>query len=137
MGAHIRTDNKQIALDINRLCKRFPILSEKRHIEVGNLSGGQQQILEICMALMLKPSLILIDEPTLGLSPILMKDVFDIIQEIRMNGATVVLVEQNAKRALEVSDYAFVLELGQIHSKGTTEELSLSDEIISAYLGKR
>ena len=137
MGAYIRTDRKQIMADIDALCKRFPILQEKRHVEAGNLSGGQQQMLEIAIALMLKPKLLLIDEPTLGLAPILVTEVFDIIKEINASGTTVVLVEQNAKRALEISDYAFVLELGKIRFEGTAAELGSQEEVIEAYLGER
>jgi branched-chain amino acid transport system ATP-binding protein len=137
MGAYIRTDRKLIMADIDALCKRFPILQEKRHVEVGNLSGGQQQMLEIAIALMLKPKLILIDEPTLGLAPILVTEVFDVIKEINAGGTTVVLVEQNAKRALEISEYAFVLELGKIRFEGTAAELGSREEVIEAYLGER
>jgi branched-chain amino acid transport system ATP-binding protein len=137
MGAYIRTDRKLIMADIDALCKRFPILQEKRHVEAGNLSGGQQQMLEIAIALMLKPKLILIDEPTLGLAPILVTEVFDVIKEINAGSTTVVLVEQNAKRALEVSDYAFVLELGKIRFEGTAAELGSREEVIEAYLGER
>lgn len=137
MGAYIRTDRKQIATDTDALCKRFPILQEKRHVEAGNLSGGQQQMLEIAIALMLKPKLILIDEPTLGLAPMLVTEVFDIIKDINAGGTTVVLVEQNAKRALEISDYAFVLELGKIRFEGTAAELGSREEVIEAYLGER
>jgi branched-chain amino acid transport system ATP-binding protein len=137
MAATIRTDQKQAMADIDALCQRFPILEEKRRTEAGNLSGGQQQMLEIAMGLMLKPSLILIDEPTLGLAPILVTEVFGIIKEINASGTTVVLVEQNAKRALEISDYAFVLELGKVRFEGTAAELASREEVIEAYLGER
>ncbi len=137
MAASIRTDQKQVMADIDALCKRFPILQEKRHVAAGNLSGGQQQMLEIAMGLMLKPKLILIDEPTLGLAPILVTQVFEIIKEINASGTTVVLVEQNAKRALEISDYAFVLELGQVRYQGTAAELAGQEQVVQAYLGER
>lgn len=137
MGAYIRRDYAQIKDDVTRLYKRFPILKEKRNIMAGNLSGGQQQILEIAMALMLKPKLILIDEPTLGLAPILVTEVFKIIQEINQGGTTIVLVEQNAKRALEISDYAFVMELGRIRMQGPAKELAQKSDVIDAYLGER
>lgn len=137
MGAYIRGDSEQIQREIDILCERFPILREKRHTLVGNLSGGQQQMVEIGIAMMLKPRILLIDEPTLGLAPILVKEVFDIIQEINASGTTVVLVEQNAKRALEISDYAFVLELGRIRFQGPAAELAANEEIIEAYLGER
>lgn len=137
MGAYTRSDAKQIQADINELCKRFPILREKRYTEIGNLSGGQQQMVEIAMAMMLKPRLLLIDEPTLGLAPILVTEVFNVIGEINTSGTTILLVEQNAKRALENSDYAFVLELGRIRMEGSAEVLAQNEEVIEAYLGER
>lgn len=137
MGAHIRNDQNDVRTDIEQLYERFPILGEKRAELAGNLSGGQQQALEMGIALMLRPKLLLIDEPTLGLAPILVTDVFKAIQDINADGATVVLVEQNAKRALEISDYAFVLELGRIRFQGPAEELARDEEIIEAYLGER
>ena len=118
MAAHTRKDRVQIAGDIEALCKRFPILQEKRLISAGNLSGGQQQMLEIAMALMLRPQVLLIDEPTLGLAPILVTEVFDELQKINASGTTIILVEQNAMRALQISDYAFVLELGKVRFRG-------------------
>ncbi len=137
MGAYTRNDPQQIARDIDALCERFPILQEKRHTAAGNLSGGQQQMLEIAIALMLNPKLLLIDEPTLGLAPVLVTEVFDELQKINQEGTTIVLVEQNAKRALEISDYAFVLELGKIRFEGPAQELARNEEIIEAYLGER
>ncbi|MFQ5814629.1 MAG: ABC transporter ATP-binding protein, partial [Anaerolineae bacterium] len=118
MGAYIRNDFQHVAEEIDALCKRFPILEEKRNTPVGNLSGGQQQMVETAIALMLRPKVMLVDEPTLGLAPILVSEVFEIIQEINAAGTTVVLVEQNAKRALEISKYAFVLELGVLRFEG-------------------
>jgi branched-chain amino acid transport system ATP-binding protein len=137
MGAYTRNDPQHIAGDIDALCARFPILQEKRHTAAGNLSGGQQQMLEIAIALMLNPKLLLIDEPTLGLAPVLVTEVFDELQEINQEGTTIVLVEQNAKRALEISDYAFVLELGKVRFEGPAQELARNEEIIEAYLGER
>jgi branched-chain amino acid transport system ATP-binding protein len=104
---------------------------------VGNLSGGQQQMVEFAIALMLKPRLMLIDEPTIGLAPILVDEVFRVIQEIHAAGTTVVLVEQNARRALEISDYGFVLELGTVRYQGDAETLKSSEEVYNAYLGER
>lgn len=137
MGAYIRSDSEQIAMDSNALVERFPILKEKRHIPAGNLSGGQQQMLEIAIALMLKPKLLMIDEPTLGLAPVLVKEVFAELQKINQGGTTILLVEQNAKRALEISDYAFVLELGEVRFEGPAQELARREEIIEAYLGEK
>jgi branched-chain amino acid transport system ATP-binding protein len=137
MGAYIRKDRRQIMAEIDGLCERFPILREKRHTEVGNLSGGQQQMVEIAMALMLKPTVLLIDEPTLGLAPVLVHEVFNVIREINERGTTIVLVEQNAKRALEISHYAYVLELGAVRFQGSAEEMTRDEEIIVAYLGER
>lgn len=137
MGAYIRNDSAVIAAEINSLCERFPILKQKRNAEAGSLSGGQQQMMEIAMALMLKPTLLLIDEPTLGLAPVLVHEVFEIIQEINSKGTTIVLVEQNAKRALEISHYAFVLELGSIRFQGLAADLARNEEVINAYLGER
>lgn len=137
MGGYTLQDQNELRNRIKMLFERFPILFEKRNVEAGNLSGGQQQILEIAMALMLKPEIILIDEPTLGLAPILVTEVFQIIQEIQKTGTTVILVEQNAKRALEISDYAIVLELGKIRIQGKASELAQESALIAAYLGER
>jgi branched-chain amino acid transport system ATP-binding protein len=137
MGAYTRNDPKEISADIDVLCERFPILAEKRTTAAGNLSGGQQQMLEIAVALMLRPTVLLIDEPTLGLAPILVTEVFDELQKINQAGTTIVLVEQNAKRALEISDYAYVLELGKVRFRGAAAELAQDETIIEAYLGER
>ena len=137
MGAYTRPDKHNIRADIDALCARFTILREKRHTQVGNLSGGQQQMVEFAIALMLKPRLMLIDEPTIGLAPILVDEVFRVIQEIHSTGTTIVLVEQNARRALDISDYGFVLELGTIRYQGDAETLKSSDEVYRAYLGER
>lgn len=137
MGAYMRNDGAEVAADAQRLCERFPILQEKRYIAAGNLSGGQQQMLEIAMALMLRPDVLLIDEPTLGLAPILVTEVFDEVQKINADGTTVVLVEQNAKRALEISHYAYVLELGRVRLEGPAADLAENEEVIASYLGER
>lgn len=136
MGAYTRSD-QEVMQDIDALCERFPILAEKREIAAGNLSGGQQQMLEIAIAMMLRPQVLLIDEPTLGLAPILATEVFNELQEINQSGTTIVLVEQNAKRALGISHRAFVLELGAVRFEGPAEELAANEEIIQAYLGER
>jgi branched-chain amino acid transport system ATP-binding protein len=137
MGAYIRSDRGSIRTQIDSLCERFPILKQKRHAEAGSLSGGQQQMVEIAMALMLQPRVILIDEPTLGLAPVLVQEVFEIIKEINARGTTVILVEQNARRALEISDYAFVLELGAVRLHGLAADLAQNEDVINAYLGER
>lgn len=137
MGAYIRNVSQEIAPEIDALCERFPILNEKRYTNAGNLSGGQQQMLEIAIALMLRPKVLLIDEPTLGLAPILVTEVFKELQRINSSGTTIVLVEQNAKRALEISNFAFVLELGSIRFEGKADDLARNEEIIEAYLGER
>jgi branched-chain amino acid transport system ATP-binding protein len=137
MAAYTRSDRNQIMEDIEALCTRFPILQDKRQISAGNLSGGQQQMLEIAMALMLRPRVLLIDEPTLGLAPILVTEVFDELQKINAGGTTIVLVEQNARRALEISHYAYVLVLGRVRFEGAAEDLAKDEEIIEAYLGER
>jgi branched-chain amino acid transport system ATP-binding protein len=137
MGAYIRSDWASIRAQIDSLCERFPILKEKRYAEVSSLSGGQQQMVEIAMALMLQPRVILIDEPTLGLAPVLVQEVFEIIKEINSKGTTVILVEQNARRALEISDYAFVLELGVVRLHGLAVDLAQNEDVINAYLGER
>lgn len=137
MAAYIRDDAKQIAQEIDALCERFPILKDKRRTAIGNLSGGQQQMVEIAMAMMLKPDLMLIDEPTIGLAPMIVDEVFRVIQEINADGTTLLLVEQNAKRALEVSAHGFVLELGKIEYDAPSDELAGFEEVYRAYLGER
>lgn len=137
MGAYTRADQKEVRADIDALCERFPLLQEKRKAMVGNLSGGQQQIVEIAIAMMLKPDVMLIDEPTIGLAPLIVNEVFQVIREINQAGTTLVLVEQNAKRALEISDFGYVLELGTVRYQGSADELANFEEVYRAYLGER
>jgi branched-chain amino acid transport system ATP-binding protein len=137
MGAYTRADQKQVQADIDALCQRFPLLQEKRKAMVGNLSGGQQQIVEIAIALMLKPDILLIDEPTIGLAPLIVDEVFDVMREINEAGTTLVLVEQNAKRALEISNFGYVLELGTVRYQGSADELASFEDVYRAYLGER
>ena len=137
MGAYIRDDAEAVAQEIDELCARFQILKEKRYTAVGNLSGGQQQMVEMAIAMMLKPKVMLIDEPTIGLAPLIVDEVFAVIQEINQSGTTIVLVEQNAKRALEVSDTGYVLELGSMAYSGKASELANFEEVYRAYLGER
>lgn len=134
MGAFLRDDG-QVATDIEAMYDRFPVLADKRKQQAGNLSGGQQQILEVAMALLLMPTMILIDEPSLGLSPALSEEVFRAIQRVKEDGTTVMMVEQNAKRALEFSDHAFVLELGKNWLEGTGEEILNDPRVRLHYLG--
>jgi branched-chain amino acid transport system ATP-binding protein len=135
MGAFIRRrDRPAILKDIDQLTQRFPVL-ERRQEKAGNLSGGQQQILEMAMALILHPKVVLIDEPTLGLSPIMMTSVFTTIQEINAAGTTIIMVEQNAKRSLEISHHAIVLDLGRKRFEGTGAEILANPEVRLHYLG--
>jgi len=134
LGAYLRHDN-HVNADIDQICDRFKVLSEKRTEMAGNLSGGQQQILEMAMALLLRPTVLLIDEPSLGLSPIFVEEVFSAIEQIRSAGTTIVMVEQNAKRALGLADYAFVLELGRNWLDGTGKTILNDARVRSHYLG--
>jgi branched-chain amino acid transport system ATP-binding protein len=134
MGAYLRSD-AGVKHDIDASLDRFPMLGEKRRAVAGALSGGQQQILEIAIALLLRPKLLLVDEPSLGLDPRMVEAVFETIQTINREGTTVLMVEQNAKKALGVSQRAFVLELGRKRFEGTGEELLHDPEVREHYLG--
>jgi branched-chain amino acid transport system ATP-binding protein len=134
MGCYLRRD-KAIAADMDRLFGRFPILAERRDQAAGTLSGGEQQMLAISRALMSRPKLVLFDEPSLGLAPNIVERTFEIIQEIRSEGMTVVMVEQNAFAALELSDRSYVLEQGRVTLSGTGTELLNNPQVKSAYLG--
>ncbi len=134
MGAYLRRDAR-IAADIEALLTRFPILATKRREPAGTLSGGQQQILEMAIALLLRPRLLLVDEPSLGLDPRMVELVFETIVTINREGTTVVMVEQNAKKALAVSHRGFVLELGRNRFEGTGQELLENPEVRAHYLG--
>ena len=135
MGSYLRSDQAEIAADMQRLFGRFPILHERRHQPAGTLSGGEQQMLAISRALMSRPKLVLFDEPSLGLAPNLVERTFEIIKSIRAQGVTVVMVEQNAFAALELSDRSYVLDQGRITMSGTGGEL-LNDPLVkTAYLG--
>jgi branched-chain amino acid transport system ATP-binding protein len=135
MGCYLRTDRAQIAADMDRLFERFPILHERRHQAAGTLSGGEQQMLAISRALMARPKLILFDEPSLGLAPNLVERTFDIIRGIRAEGVTVVMVEQNAFAALELSDRSYVLDQGRVTLSGPGTELLNNPHVKAAYLG--
>ena len=134
MGAFTQK-NANIEADLENVYEQFPRLRERRRQIAGTLSGGEQQMLAIGRALMSHPKLLMLDEPSMGLAPILVEQIFDIIKTLRDNGATILLVEQNAQMALSVADRAYVLETGKITLSGTGEELIRSDEIRKAYLG--
>ena len=135
MGAFLRKDKDGIKRDYEKVCEQFPILKERMNQDASTLSGGEQQMLAMGRALMAKPKLLLLDEPSMGLAPILVKEIFNIIEEINKAGTTVLLVEQNAKMALSIAHRAYVLETGKVVMSGTGEELAKSSDVQKAYLG--
>ncbi len=135
LGAYLRKDKDGMAKDMEDVFQLFPRLKERRTQLAGTLSGGEQQMLAMGRALMAKPSILLLDEPSMGLSPLLVSEIFNIIQEINDKGTTILLVEQNAKRALAIADRAYVLETGNITLEGTGEELANDERVQKAYLG--
>ena len=135
LGAYLRKDKQGIKEDLDIVYKLFPRLLERKKQIAGTLSGGEQQMLAMGRALMSKPKLLLLDEPSMGLSPLLVKEIFNIIKEINELGTSILLVEQNAKMALAIADRAYVLETGKIVMSGTGEELLKSEDIKKAYLG--
>ncbi len=135
MGAYIQTDRQVIQRDMEAVFQRLPRLHDRRKQLGGTLSGGEQQMLAIGRALMAHPNLLLLDEPSMGLSPILVEQIFDIIQDINEQGTSILLVEQNAQMALAVADRAYVLETGRITMQGTGDDLLQDPDIIKAYLG--
>ena len=137
MGAYIRKDKKLVKEDYNRVISHFPVLSQRKNQWAGTLSGGEQQMLAMGRALMTKPKLLMLDEPSLGLSPLLVQEIFRIIKTINGEGTTVILVEQNAKMALKISDYGFVLENGRIVAANTPDILLLDEDVKEFYLGIR
>ena len=134
MGAYTRTDKNEIEESLEMVYKRFPRLEERKNQMAGTLSGGEQQILAMGRALMSKPKIILMDEPSMGLSPIFVNEIFNIIQDVSASGTTVLLVEQNAKKALSIADRAYVLETGNIALEGDAKVLMNDDSIKKAYL---
>ena len=134
-AAGVRPDKANVARDLERAMDRFPILRERAKQLAGTLSGGQQQMLVIARALMAKPKLLLLDEPSLGLAPVISTQVFAIISEIRREGVTILLIEQNANRALAIADRAYVLELGKLVLDGPAAEVARHPKVIEAYLG--
>ncbi|MDX1666720.1 MAG: ABC transporter ATP-binding protein [Saprospiraceae bacterium] len=134
-GAYQQRGRRQIKKDIDNMYRYFPVLRERRKQLAGTLSGGEQQMLAIARALMNRPVLLLLDEPSLGLSPILVHEIFEIIAEIRKTGTTILLIEQNAHKALEISDYGYVLENGRFVTAGNTAQLRADEDVREFYLG--
>ncbi len=136
IGAYMRKDKAEIDADIERVYEMFPRLKERNWQMAGTLSGGEQQMLAVGRALMAKPKLIMMDEPSLGLAPLVVADIFKCIKKINEQGTTVLLIEQNANAALKAADYAYVLETGEIKQQGTGAELLEDESIKEAYLGR-
>ncbi len=136
IGAYLRKDKEAIEEDIRYVYDLFPRLKERSWQLAGTLSGGEQQMLAVGRAVMTRPKLIMMDEPSLGLAPLVVKDIFKIIQTLKGTGMTVLLIEQNANAALHACNYAYVMETGRITTSGTGEELLASEAIQEAYLGK-
>ena len=137
IGAYLRNDKEGIEKDIRWIYDLFPRLEERSWQMAGTLSGGEQQMLAVGRALMSRPKVLMMDEPSLGLAPLVIKDIFKIIQEINNQGMTILLIEQNANMALKIADIAYVLETGRITMTGTGKELLENPEIKAAYLGKK
>ena len=135
MGAYTRSDKNEIEESLEMVYKRFPRLEERKNQMAGTLSGGEQQMLAMGRALMCHPRLLMLDEPSMGLSPLFVDQVFEIIKDYHKSGTTILLVEQNAKKALSISDRAYVLETGAITAEGTAQDLLNNEEIVKAYLG--
>ena len=131
----MRKDKSEAAKDLKRVYESFPILSDRKNQAAGSLSGGEQQMLAIGRALMSRPKILMLDEPSMGLAPILVQEIFNIIKEINQSGTTILLIEQNASMALQIANRAYVMETGSIVLSGTGAELMQSDEIKKAYLG--
>ena len=136
MGAYTRKDKDEIGKSLEEIYKRFPRLKERKNQPAGTLSGGEQQMLAMGRALMSKPKMIVMDEPSMGLSPLYVTEIFKIIQEINDSGTTVLLVEQNAKKALAIADKAYVLETGNIVLSGKASDLMNDDSVKKAYLSE-
>ena len=136
LGAYTRNDKAEIKKDMEKIYDLFPKLKERSWQKSGTLSGGEQQMLAVGRAMMIRPKILMLDEPSLGLAPLLVKDIFDIIKEIHNQGNTKLLVEQNAKKALEIADYAYVLETGSLVLEGPGHELLKNEKVKEAYLGE-
>lgn len=137
IGAFSRSDEQEIKADLNWIFELFPILKERHWQLAGTLSGGEQQMLAVGRALMSRPKLLMMDEPSLGLAPMMVKEIFRIIREIHREGVTILLIEQNANAALRIADIGYVMETGRITLKGTGKELLANEEVKQAYLGKK
>lgn len=135
LGAYLRKDKDGIKQDLENIYERFPVLAERKKQDTATLSGGEQQMVAMGRAMMSRPKLLLLDEPSMGLAPIFIKEIFSIIKDINQQGTTVLLIEQNAKVALSISNRGYVLETGKVVLSGTGEELLASDEVQKAYLG--
>lgn len=136
MGAYTRSDKAEIASDMEKIFQRFPRLNERKKQPAKTLSGGEQQMLAMGRALMSRPKLLLLDEPSMGLAPMLVEQIFQIIQEINASGTTILLVEQNANMALSIAHRAYVLETGEVRLQGDAKELARDPEVRKAYLGE-
>ncbi|OHD25134.1 MAG: ABC transporter ATP-binding protein [Spirochaetes bacterium GWB1_59_5] len=136
LGAFARNDKVGIEADKRKMYKLFPRLEERRKQKAGTMSGGEQQMLAVARALMSRPKLLMMDEPSLGLAPLIVKMIFDIVKTIAAEGTTILLVEQNAKAALEIADYGYVLETGRITMSGPGKQLLANDGVRKAYLGE-
>jgi branched-chain amino acid transport system ATP-binding protein len=136
LGAYCRNDRAEIERDLQAMLKRFPVLAERRQQLAGLLSGGEQQMLVVARALMARPKLLMLDEPSMGLAPLIVNRIFDIIAEIKAQGVTLLLVEQNARKALSVADYAYVLDRGHLAHDAPAAELRDDPRIVAAYLGE-
>jgi branched-chain amino acid transport system ATP-binding protein len=135
LGAFLRKDRGNLAADLDTVYSRFPVLADRRKQMAGTLSGGEQQMLAMGRALMARPKLLLLDEPSMGLAPLLVQEIFDIVKSINATGTTILLVEQNANMALQVADRAYVMETGVIVTSGPADELAQTEDIKRAYLG--
>jgi len=136
LGAHRRRDRRKIGADLDAMLVSFPRLRDRLHTAAGYLSGGEQQMLAIARALMAKPSLLLLDEPSMGLAPIVVTEIFGIVRALNEQGLTIFLVEQNARQALGIAHHGYVMENGQIVLSGTGKELLVNPKIVEVYLGR-
>lgn len=135
IGTHIRSSTGKVQTDLDDIFQRFPRLAERRSQKAGSLSGGEQQMLAVSRALMMRPRLLMLDEPSMGLAPLLVNEVFELIASIKAQGIPILLVEQNARKALQIADYVYVLDRGRIVNEGTAAEMRQNEDILSAYLG--